>query len=81
MDIAYENWKKEKKTQELLSYISEMGTIDVSQASEFLNEDPTVTQPFLEELKNNNLIQKKVGDFYQLAVKGYKLSRFKKYKK
>lgn len=75
-DEGYKLWiAMEREKDEVLKLISERGTIDVMQASDFLRKSVDDTKPLLERLEKEGLIQRKIGSFYQLTYKGYKRVR------
>jgi len=73
---GYKIWlAKERQKDELLKLISMRGTIDVTQASDFLKKSLDDTNSLMEELEKKDLIQMKVGNYYQLTYRGYKRVR------
>jgi len=64
---------KQKKKEELLNYVQNKGTIDVSQADSFLkSEDLTETVKLLFELENEGYIENTIKDFFHITFEGEK---------
>jgi len=72
-DDSYERWvQMEIEKRDVLGFINDMGSIDVTQASDFLHKPLNEARSLLEKLEKDYLIQRKIGNFYQLTYKGYK---------
>ncbi len=65
---------KEKKKDELLSYVKNQGTVDVTQAARFLKSE-NESKEILLELENEGYVENTNADFYHITYEGEKRSR------
>ena len=72
-DDSYNSWiDMEIEKRDVLNFINDMGSIDVKQASEFLHKPVEEAGSLLEKFEKEFLVQRKIGNYYQLTFKGYK---------
>ena len=72
---AFNSWKEEREKDRVLSLIEERGTLDILQISDSLGKSPEDTKIIVQKLQEQNLIQSKAGNIYQLTFEGYKRAR------
>jgi Mn-dependent DtxR family transcriptional regulator len=72
---AFNSWKEQKEKDRVLSLIEERGTMDILQISDSLGKSPADSTIIVKKLQEQNLIQSKAGNIYQLTFEGYKRAR------
>ena len=72
---AFTSWKEEREKDRVLSLIEERGTLDILQISDSLGKTPEDTKIIVQKLQEQNLVQSKAGNIYQLTFEGYKRAR------
>jgi Mn-dependent DtxR family transcriptional regulator len=62
----------EDETQKILVLINQNGTLDVMKISELLSKSVNDAKKIMDKLESEELVQRKIGNYYQLTFKGYK---------
>jgi predicted ArsR family transcriptional regulator len=63
----------EGETEKILALIGKSGTLDVTEISEVLGKSVNDAKKIMDQLESDELVQRKIGNYYQLSYKGYKL--------
>jgi Mn-dependent DtxR family transcriptional regulator len=71
----FNSWKEEREKDRVLALIEERGTLDILQISDSLGKSPEDTRKTIQKLQEQNLVQSKAGNIYQLTFEGYKRAR------